>query len=534
MVKYLYKYIHKGSDRIAINVGECDEVQNFLDCRYISPPEACWRIMGFNLHGNSHTVVRLPVHLPDQQLVNFNENADINELQEILESAAITKLTAFFHLCNTTPAARQYLYHEIPEYYTWNVRAKSWDKRRNMCKSMGRMYTATPAEGERFYLRLLLCNVRGPTSFVNLRVYNGVTYDSYKDAAIARCLLEDDREWINCMQDAALTASPFQLRKLFATILTFGFPQNIRLLWNQFYDVMSQVFYFSFYILKDIKHANPQIDDLALKRRMCKLLSDDLHHLGKQYHNFPGLPDYDPSNDNPDNNENELIAEETQYPAVKLQEFIDLIPNLNNEQRSAFLQVTAAVRAPPSVQQNDRVFFLDGPGGTGKTYLYNVILAQLRSEGKICLAVASSGIAAELLIGGRTAHSRFKIPLKTTFESTCNVSANSKLAKLLKKTDLIIWDEVPMSHKYTVETVDRTLRDITEVDEIYGGITVLFGGDFRQILPVIVGGTRAQIVSASLKRSFIWPFVKNMSLQQNMRVEDGDAEFHNFLLRVGE
>jgi hypothetical protein len=174
---------------------------------------------------------------------------------------------------------------------------------------------------------------------------------------------------------------------------------------------------------------------------------------------------------------------------------------------------------------------LDGPGGTGKTYLYNIILAQLRSEGKVCLAVASSGIAAELLIGGRTAHSRFKIPLGVSAESMCNISVNSDLAKLLQKTDLIIWDEVPMCHKNVVETVDRTLRDIMQKDEPFGGITILFGGDFR---PVVVRVTRAQVVNASIKRSSIWRHVQKMSLNQNMRVEDGDEEYNNFLLQVGE
>ena len=57
------------------------------------------------------------------------------------------------------------------------------------------------------------------------------------------------------------------------------------------------------------------------------------------------------------------------------------------------------------------MLFLDAPGGTGKTFLINLILAKLQSEGKIALATASSGIAATLLTGGRTLHSTFKIPL---------------------------------------------------------------------------------------------------------------------------
>ncbi|RGB25552.1 DNA helicase Pif1 like protein, partial [Rhizophagus diaphanus] len=58
------------------------------------------------------------------------------------------------------------------------------------------------------------------------------------------------------------------------------------------------------------------------------------------------------------------------------------------------------------------VFFIDGPGDYGKTFLFNMILTKVRLESKITIAVASSGIAALLLNGGKTAHSRFKIPIK--------------------------------------------------------------------------------------------------------------------------
>ena len=63
-------------------------------------------------------------------------------------------------------------------------------------------------------------------------------------------------------------------------------------------------------------------------------------------------------------------------------------------------------------------------------------------------------------------------------------------AELFKKTKLIIWDEVSMQHKYCVEAVDRTLQDICDDKQSFGGITVVLGGDFRQILPVIPKGVR--------------------------------------------
>ena len=57
------------------------------------------------------------------------------------------------------------------------------------------------------------------------------------------------------------------------------------------------------------------------------------------------------------------------------------------------------------------LIFLDAPGGTGKTFILNLILAEIRKKGEIALAVASSGVAATLLHGGRTAHSALKLPL---------------------------------------------------------------------------------------------------------------------------
>ena len=112
-------------------------------------------------------------------------------------------------------------------------------------------------------------------------------------------------------------------------------------------------------------------------------------------------------------------------------------------------------------------------------------LNKLRSEGKIVLAVASSGISSLLLPAGRTAHSRFKIPLELNDQSMCAVKKNTLMAKLLIETDLIIWDEAPMNDRRCFETLDRTLRDIlTNPYNPFGGKTVMLGGDFRQTLPV--------------------------------------------------
>ncbi len=163
---------------------------------------------------------------------------------------------------------------------------------------------------------------------------------------------------------------------------------------------------------------------------------------------------------------------------------------------------------------------------------------QLRSEGRIMLCVASSGIASLLLDGGRTAHSRFKIPVENLHgESVCGVSKESQLAALYRAADALIWDEAANQHRFAMEAVDRSLRDIRNDPRPFGGLTVVFGGDFQQILPVVVKGSREDIVGASLCRSPLWEHVQILRLTRNMRLEDSDSretiDFAQFLLDVG-
>jgi ATP-dependent DNA helicase PIF1 len=79
------------------------------------------------------------------------------------------------------------------------------------------------------------------------------------------------------------------------------------------------------------------------------------------------------------------------------------------------------------------VFFVDGPGGTGKTFLYKTLLARVQSEGLIAIATATFGIAALILPGGRTAHSRFKILIKIGDNSMCSFTKQSGTAELLRR-----------------------------------------------------------------------------------------------------
>jgi hypothetical protein len=207
------------------------------------------------------------------------------------------------------------------------------------------------------------------------------------------------------------------------------------------------------------------------------------------------------------------------------------IANLNGGQRSAFDKIVEAVET-----KSGKAFFLHGPGGTGKTHVYNTLCYFLRGQLKIVLCVASSGIAALLIQGGRTVHSMFKVPLQINDESTCHIPKNSEMGELIRNADVVIWDEAPMQHHHIAEAVDRTFKDVRNSEQPFGGLSIIFGGDFAQILPVIVKGSRAQIVGACLRRSYLWAYVEVLHLTENMRLNGADreeADFAQWQLEVG-
>ncbi|KAG3087128.1 hypothetical protein PI125_g18746 [Phytophthora idaei] len=235
-----------------------------------------------------------------------------------------------------------------------------------------------------------------------------------------------------------------------------------------------------------------------------------------------------------------------------LQETVDQEHLLNGEQRSVYGTIIDAVDNPTP---GNTLFFVDGPGGTGKSTLLKHVLAKVRLSGKIALAVASSGIASLLLMGGRTAHSTFKIPLKLNDTSTCSIFKQSHLKGLIQKASLVSWDEAPMTHRHAFEAVDRSLRDLMDNDdepfgekvfvlsgnddepfggkvfvlsgnddEPFGGKVFVLSGDFRQILPVVVRGTPAQTIDACLKSSTLWPKFQQLHLRENMRVMSAQNE----------
>lgn len=191
------------------------------------------------------------------------------------------------------------------------------------------------------------------------------------------------------------------------------------------------------------------------------------------------------------------------------------------------------------LQSEGGLYFLDAPGGTGKTFLINLILAAIRARQGIALAIASSGVASTLLDGGRTAHSALKLPLNLAQAEfpTCNIKKNTGMGRVLQMCELIVWDECTMAHKKALESLDRTLQDFRDRNDPFGGAVILLAGDFRQKLPVIPRSTPADEINACLKYPHLWSDVITMELSTNMRIhllqENSAQNFSEQLLRIG-
>ncbi|XP_074375138.1 uncharacterized protein LOC141716868 [Apium graveolens] len=388
-----------------------------------------------------------------------------------------------------------------PTQYRWEGSEKCWYGRQQKMDVVGRMIAAHPSSGECFYMRLLLNIVAGAKSFEDIRTVNGIIYDTYKEACFQRGLLESDNEWNIALEEAATFANAAHLRDLFITLLIFCEVSNPAELWERHWENFSD----------DVEYKRRKVLNLPnLKitnadKQMLTLIEINnlLKQHGKNITEFPGFPILDPTKMSAF--ANHLLLEEMMYDCNSLKlEASQRIGSLNHMQRVIFEKVVQDVAS-----NNGGLYFVYGHGGTGKTYLWSTIISKLRREGKIVLHVASSGLASLLVEGGRTVHSRFKIPIDIDEFSCCNIKKNTHFAELICKTNIVVWDEAPMNHRYVFEAVDRTFRDILSkrnpnaASLPFGGMTMLLGGDFRQTLPVVPKMGREATVNASVTKSHL-------------------------------
>ena len=339
-------------------------------------------------------------------------------------------------------------------------------------------------------------------------------------------LLEDDSEWMFSLREVSLSGSAKQLRSMFAVILQYCRPTEPRKLFEEFLDCMSDDFIYQ--MIKGLNCTRDAVDEKKILNLVLVSLDEELGQMGGSLMDFKELPQPVPLSEE----EKEARVLQEVYEVSKQADIVEKwSPLLNTAQRTFYEEICTAVHASTN-STGQKIYILNAPGGYGKTLVLKVVTAKIRSEGGIVICVASTGLAAQNLEGGRTAHSRFKIPIDILEDSTCSIKAQSTLAKLIRIAKLIIWDEVFSCHRYNVEALDRTLKDIMESKESFGGKVICFGGDPRQTLPVVRRGGRAQIVRACIQMSPLYSSMKEHKLTQNMRTDPEEVEFSDFILKI--
>ncbi|XP_018480006.1 uncharacterized protein LOC108851076 [Raphanus sativus] len=541
-IKYLFKYINKGQDCVTATVtqkksgtqdgtetsssnalsGEggnnpteneedpVDEIKKYFDARYISACESTWRIFGFPTRYGSTPVEKLTFHLEGDQPVIFRKGDSVRSVIDRVKQSK-TMFLAWFDCCRKYPEARLLTYAELPTLFIYDAKAFEW-KRRKKGFAIGRLAHVSPSAGELYFLRILINKVRGPQSYDDLKTVNGVVLASFEDACNKLGLLDNDQEYIDAIKECSFWASGGYVRKLFAQMLLSESLSTPKLVWDSTKEILSEdILYLE---RKKRKYPGLILSEEEIYNATLVLIENILRSKHSSLDKWKTMPK--PIFDSHSPQVNQLLQDELNYPKDELRvKHDEWFRQLTDEQRSVYDEIMGCVTA-----KRGGVFFVYGFGGTGKTFLWNILSAAIRSRGEVVLNVASSGIAALLLPGGRTAHSRFSLPINPDEFSTCKIQPGSDQAELISKSSLIIWDEAPMMSKHCFEALDRSICDIMETtDETpFGGKVVVFGGDFRQILPVIPRGNRADIVMASLKMSYLWKHCKVLQLTRNMRL----------------
>ncbi|XP_076922418.1 uncharacterized protein LOC143584204 [Bidens hawaiensis] len=371
-VKYLFKYVYKGHDKQVIQIDPDDqevvinEIKRFQDARYVSPPEAMWRIFSFTLSQIYPVVLALQLHLPNNQMVRFRDDDVMSEIVD-RERDKRTMLTAFFETNRLDETARQYLYKDFPKLFTWNGSTHCWNRRLHKAQR-GRIVSANPAEGER--------------------------YTTFRKTALEIGLTENDESLSQCLTEASVYQFPKALRRLFATIMIFCTPGDVRKLWNDHFDSLSEDYRLH---CQSVERVQNMV--LIEIRTFLQSMGKDINEL-----DLPNITE--------DVNLEHVGYRELQeeYGIVVEADHLRDKNDLNHGQKVVFDEIMRHV-------DNDLpgVFFIDGPGGTGKTFVYKALLAEVRSRGLIALATASSGAAAIICQEGErlTLDSRFLLILIT-------------------------------------------------------------------------------------------------------------------------
>ncbi|CAB0007903.1 unnamed protein product, partial [Nesidiocoris tenuis] len=545
-IRYLMKYVYRAPDQAVVAVVDsgssarrgvaavADEIREYQEARVVTASEAYWRILELPNRGSTPAVEALTVHLPNCQIVVYRPS--FGRLPPHRRQSS--RLLSYLNRPRNVPELQNLTYAQFYEQYIVASQPTNNPERtcyvtgdghyiykRQVGECVARLHFISPSLGEVYFLRLLLLNFPAD-SYESLRTVGDTVFSTFQQAAVARGLVEVENEHVRSMNDAItiFNKSGKRLRQFYFVLISNGAPA--RILWSQFRLQLMDDF------LRAEAEATPPVDvvESAERNALIHLATMLRSHGGRTLTDY-GLPDVGDGS-------TEVSRERARWDPIRCANFVTYWLPLLNPQQSAFADRVLSVTLRrggdvADVEPRDRLFFLDGPGGTGKTLVLNVIMARLRGEGLIVLPCAFTGIAAMNYPGGMTAHSLFKFPFEIDENSVCNISIQSERADLIRHTTVIVWDEFSTVSRLMLKALDRALKDITQCELPFGGKIIVFAGDFRQIPPIVPSNTPVDVVNASVKSSPFWAELNVFTLSTAQRTA-GDELFSRFLLAVGE
>eukprot|EP00045_Choanoeca_perplexa_P020129 m.3665 g.3665 ORF g.3665 m.3665 type:complete len:2067 (+) comp6362_c0_seq1:74-6274(+) len=576
-VPYLFKYVTKGNDKMAVNVVD-EEGRRFqtMDGLFLNSHAALHRLLEMPLVHQYPSITVLPVHLPGEAQVTLDENMDADEVAAYLDERKPTKLEAYFTYNTLYPPAASSSrptafveftgdgrcpchnradrtievelytpnYKEFGRKMRWDGRKYEWKPYSYEVQCLARLHLVgfTAKSEERFALRALLQHVPHPTSYDDLKTGpDGQVFETFAEAARAHHLLQSDDFWIATFNEFAVRVSSWRsCCNAFTTML----------LNNRLSDIEAFVQRFLMYLRPDPRRQGEDRANAKAFLYLERLLQQEgsswetlgLQHLRNHY--IDGIDINAHEDDGIDADDESFLTVEEQLqqePDVQLtasqRGFYDHIIGLLDHTTTKPINGVSASFLTPD-QEASRLVYLDGPGGTGKTTVLKQTLKHMYAttpHRAVCLA--STGVAAALLPGGMTMHRGFSLPIEIEDGCPSTLNAMSDNADQLRAATVIIVDEVSAADIDCITSIDNTLQDIMKIARPFGGKLVVVCGDLRQCAPVVEGGGSRAGISRSIKTSAYWNLFQQacFRLTDNLRVAEDDLseDWCQWLLRVG-
>jgi hypothetical protein len=260
-------------------------------------------------------------------MVTFNQHQKIEQVVN-QPGADESMFTAYFAANRIHEIGHDKLYRDFPKFFTWQSNGKFWKPRiHDTGGQVGRIVSAHPAEGEHYYLHVILNHVAGATSYEDLRTVDGVILPTFREAAQRKGLIEEDSNLDECLTKATLSHMPSSLRRLFATILVFCEPSDVSALWHKHLDAL----------LEDYSRNNTS--PVIVQQMVLIDIQNMLQSMGKDIKSFP-LPDIDETYDDASGVPHEIFEE----ASIKHNpDDVSLADNLNIEQKAAYDEIMSAI-----------------------------------------------------------------------------------------------------------------------------------------------------------------------------------------------